>query len=311
MHEHDTDLIMALAEGSLDPSAVAAAEADIASCDSCRIDLEMQRVALDALGSMSRPEMNDIERARLHRTLRDELGLAAPRPAATGRTRDARRYRLFAGLAGAAAVLVAVVVVGPQLDLLGGSDAADSADDTFEVALAPEATVSTGDGDAPAGGAPLEETAAGRGEGADMMADAGEDGGATTTAPQMITVPPVTTVPSSLPASPASFTLYSSQELEALPGLAEVAIAIGEAKSLSVFGPPDAGNSRLEALDEARCLQIGLDQAPDATDAFILALTGIDDVEVVLVAYVAPDFEVVTVLAHDLETCEILGSSSE
>ncbi len=309
MHEHDTDLIMALAEGTLDSSAAAAAEADITACDTCRRDLELQRVALSALGAARPAAMNDIERAHLRRTVRDELGLVAPRPAASSHHRDARRYRLIAGLAGAAAVLVAVVVVGPQLDLLGGSDSAGTADDTFEIALAPEVTVATDDGDVSEGAVPQDGAMLDRGEGGgDMMAGADEENGTAATAPET-TVAPATTAAAPPPLL-ESFTLYSSPELDSLPGLADVASSIGEARSLSAFGPPDEGNSRLEILDEARCLQIGLNQAPDSSDAFILALAGINDVEVVIVAYIAPDFEVVTVLAHDLETCEVLDSSS-
>ncbi len=305
MHEHDTDLIMALAEGSLDPSAAAAAEADIASCESCRTDLELQRTAILALRSAPEATMNDIERARIRRSVRDELGLAPPAQARSTRTRDARRYRLFAGLAGAAAVLVAVVVVGPQLDLIGSDDDAGS-DAPLEVAFAPDTTVSAGGGDVPSAALPEDGEAADRaGAGADDLADGFEENVAATTA-----APATTAVPSS-PEVPQTFTLYSSPELEALPGLPELADSIGEAKSLSAFGPPGEGDARLDVLDEERCLQIGLNQAPDATEAFILALAGIDDVEVVIVAYVSPDFEIVTVLAHDLETCEILDSSSQ
>jgi hypothetical protein len=311
MHEHDTDIIMALAEGSLDPSAAVAAEADLASCATCRADLELQRVAVAALRSAPPAEMNDIERARLHRNLRDELELAVPTPGAMDRGRDARLYRLFAGLAGAAAVLVAVVLIGPRLDLLGGGDADTAGDDTFEVALAPETTATAGGAQDPSAAVSEDGGAFDRAEsGGDTATGSDEGNGSATTAPSMTTAAPATTAAPGPSAVPDSLTLYSSQELESLPGLADLAAAIGDAKSLEAFGPPDEGNSRLEVIDEERCLQIGLNQAPDATEAFILALSGIDDVEVVIVAYVAPDFEIVTVLAHDLETCQILASSS-
>ena len=55
MHEHDIDLIMALAEGTLDAQQAAAAEAALAACTQCTTDLAAQRLALDALaGGASR-----------------------------------------------------------------------------------------------------------------------------------------------------------------------------------------------------------------------------------------------------------------
>ena len=43
MHQHDQELIMALAEESLDPQAARAAREEIASCRQCSEDLELQQ----------------------------------------------------------------------------------------------------------------------------------------------------------------------------------------------------------------------------------------------------------------------------
>ena len=75
MHEHDLDLIMALAEGTLDASDVPSAEAEIAACAECSEDLELQRLALGALEAAPPVAMTEMESSRMRRTLRHELGL--------------------------------------------------------------------------------------------------------------------------------------------------------------------------------------------------------------------------------------------
>ena len=123
MHEHDQEIVMALAEGSLDPEAAARAGAQIGTCAECSRDLEMQRIALDALEEAPAVYLTATESARLHDRLHRELGVAAARPAST---RASFAWARWTGLAfGAAAVLLAIFVVGPAM-LGGGSD--DSAD---------------------------------------------------------------------------------------------------------------------------------------------------------------------------------------
>ena len=119
MHEHDMDLIMALAEGTLGESSAAAAEQEIAQCVSCREDLALQRQALEAMSGAPRVYLTATESARLRSRVRSELGLTPVAPAKAAERRP-RRFTLGA-LAGAAAVLLAVVVAGPALDLLGSS----------------------------------------------------------------------------------------------------------------------------------------------------------------------------------------------
>ena len=74
-----------------------------------------------------------------------------------------------------------------------------------------------------------------------------------------------------------------------------------------VFGPPnEEAATRIGELNTELCRTTGVARAPDATEAFIVGISGINDVEVVIIAYVTGDFDDVTVLAHDLETCKVM-----
>lgn len=143
-HEHDRDLIMALAEGSLDATAAAAARREVERCDECAGDLALQEAALTALRAVPAATLTDIEAARFKRDLDTALGhersVVTP-PAA-------RRPRFnWIPVASVAAVLLALVLVAPSLQLLGGSsddagdavalDAAEESTDTTAVAAEP------------------------------------------------------------------------------------------------------------------------------------------------------------------------------
>ena len=122
MHEHDQDIIMALAEGSLDPEAAARAEAAISACDQCQADLELQRLALTALQDAPAVYLTAAESGRLHDQLHRELRIA---PAETARARLRPAWGRWAALAaGTAAVFLAAFLVLPSV--LGGDDDADT-----------------------------------------------------------------------------------------------------------------------------------------------------------------------------------------
>ena len=132
MHQHDPDLIMALAEGKLDVGE-SAAVAEIQACPQCSADLQMQRVALDAVASSPRVYLTAVESARLREAVRGELAISE----AESKDRfPARRRFTLGALAGAAAVLIAVVIVAPALNLVGG----DSRETTRpqDIAFAPQ-----------------------------------------------------------------------------------------------------------------------------------------------------------------------------
>ena len=130
MHEHDQDIIMALAEGSLDPAAAAAAEAAIADCAECRRDLELQRVALAALDDAPPVYLTATESSQLHDRLHKQLGTGLQRAQPAPSLRPWGRW--VGAALGSAAVLLAVFLLLPTM--LGGSDD-DTADTTaFESA---------------------------------------------------------------------------------------------------------------------------------------------------------------------------------
>ncbi|HSK07280.1 MAG TPA: hypothetical protein VK990_07145, partial [Acidimicrobiia bacterium] len=67
MHEHDLDLIAALADGSLPDEAEARALVEV--CDVCRSEYGTQLEVLAWVASTPRVEMTELERAALHRDL--------------------------------------------------------------------------------------------------------------------------------------------------------------------------------------------------------------------------------------------------
>ncbi len=117
MHNHDQEIIMALAEGTLPAPAAAAAEADLAACAECVRDLELQRIALATLSDAPRVYLSATESARLHDRLHRELAVPAPEPV---RTRTQLAWGRWVGLAaGTAAVFLAAFLLLPNV--LGGS----------------------------------------------------------------------------------------------------------------------------------------------------------------------------------------------
>jgi hypothetical protein len=122
MHDHDYELIGALAEGALPPDEAQRAETDIATCDECRTDLAAQRVALAAMAESPRPGLTALESARMRKSVAELVGIAdAP-------VEERRRFVPWAGIAIAAAVLVAIVIAAPLVNLLSTGDDDDVSD---------------------------------------------------------------------------------------------------------------------------------------------------------------------------------------
>lgn len=129
-HEHDFDLIAALAEGPIPRD-----DSVLAGCPQCLEELEMQRLALGALRSAPRPAMTELERTRLHQVV------AAVTATAKKEKTTARApwfQRLMPAMAAAAALLV---VVGIGSVLVGGPG--EGADDEAETTFAEAATTTT------------------------------------------------------------------------------------------------------------------------------------------------------------------------
>ncbi len=123
-HEHNRDLIMALAAGGLDAAAARDAEAVIATCTNCRHELDLQRTALAAVAAVPPAAMTELEAARFRRDLDTALGhertvIATPAPA--------RRFN-WAPVFSVAAILLALVLIAPALQLVGGGGDDSGAD---------------------------------------------------------------------------------------------------------------------------------------------------------------------------------------
>ena len=84
MHEHDLDLIAALADGSAGEAGEAAeARALVETCPVCRAEYEAQTEVIAWLAAAPSPVMTDLERAGLHRAVRSGLGSeTTPAPSA-------------------------------------------------------------------------------------------------------------------------------------------------------------------------------------------------------------------------------------
>jgi hypothetical protein len=128
MADYDSTLIFDLAAGRLPEREARAAEAALSP--EGRAELAAQRAVLSAIGEAPAPQMTDIERARMHRTVAQRIADATREMAAVPATvRPAPRRRRsvvwmrFASAAAAAAMFVGVVAVGSQFVGDGDSDA--------------------------------------------------------------------------------------------------------------------------------------------------------------------------------------------
>lgn len=136
MHEHDFDLIAAHAEGTASPEQAVTAEGAIARCDDCNAEFEAQRHVLELLRSVAPVAMTDVERASLHRSLRQ----AAPAPRTGWLVRYAPRV---------AAVAAGFAVVGlASVAMLGNGFGGDTSDMTaLDTAAAELIQDAPGDGE--------------------------------------------------------------------------------------------------------------------------------------------------------------------
>lgn len=126
-HEHDLELIAAIAEGALAPGDLTAAEDAVASCEDCSTDLQLQREALFALQGAPPVAMSDLERATLHRNVAQNLGPAEHR--SDNLQKVPWFQRLMPAMAAAAALLIVVgigsiLADGPAADLAAGTTSA-------------------------------------------------------------------------------------------------------------------------------------------------------------------------------------------
>jgi hypothetical protein len=141
MHDHDADLVAALAEGSLAAEAARSAASEIDACRECSTDLSAQRTALDAVAAAPIPALSTLEAAQLRSAVASELSIPVV-PAVSGR----RRRTPWGAIAVAAASLAGIVAIVPVLGLLSTTDGGDAAD-TIPVALEESAAETTAGND--------------------------------------------------------------------------------------------------------------------------------------------------------------------
>jgi len=316
MHAHDLDLIMALAEGTLDVSDVPSAEAAIAACPECSEDLELQRLAIGALEAAPPVAMTEMESAQMRRTLRHELGLVpAAKPA-----KPQRRWFPIGALASAAALLLALVVVGPGLDLLGpGSDDSGTED---VVAFSETATTAAAEraGDASDGQAPTPAAAeAPRDDVNTEREEAGETattGGSTTTTRGATTTTSASEDSTTAPEAPATAMRFAAEP--DLTALRDVIISLGITADtdLSQF----EAELRARGLDfeltttapaayTQECLAFGVDAIASATSGYALGQAPVGDTEVMVAVYETGTPGNIVVAVQDTTTCQLLDTS--
>ena len=276
MHEHNLNNIMALAEGTLDASEISAVEADIATCEQCSHDLESQKQALSALGSLPPVVMTEMESTRMRRALRDDLGIATA-VAVTSEAVKTKRLKWYGAIA-AAAVLILVVAVAPTLNLLGASDSGDRA------ALAPITTTAAAS------------------ESADLAGETTVEDGGATMAPESPSLATTSAATSEAFAAPMS-------RLSPDTALADVLKSFDDNFPNPELAVVDQADDSGLALPS--CSEVGVESleaiGKEVFDVQIAGVWEVDGVDTIVVAYDTSDG--VVVYAHDPVTCEVVAEA--
>lgn len=145
MRKHEIELVTALAEGTLEDETEA--RALVASSEKARSEYEAQRIALDALATVSPATLTDSEKAALHRDVWTEL---SARP--SGPQKATTWYFRWSYAAAGLFLVVGLFAVLNTGGFSGGDEAATeelaASSDAGETA---DATVATGGADQAAG----------------------------------------------------------------------------------------------------------------------------------------------------------------
>jgi hypothetical protein len=145
MHEHDLDLIAALADGSASDEHLA--RTLIETCAVCRAEFEAQTEVIAWLGAAPTPTMTDIERAELRRGVRAGLMSGPSRAAVTP------WWQRLGYVAAGLLVVAGLVGVLQRVEIMGGGDQGPVSDVTTAAA--------DGGQEAPTEDAPFEAEGAG------------------------------------------------------------------------------------------------------------------------------------------------------
>ncbi len=312
MHEHDQELIMALAEGTLEAAAAEAATAEIAVCPDCSADLELQRLAISALDELPQAYLSATESSRLHSNLKRELKLEDPAPARASRSFAWGRW---APIAGVAAVFIFLAAIVPGM--LGGGD--DDAADMEFAATATTAAPQVRESDTPAAEDSMEDTID------DGTLDLGADGAgdaaemAPTETTEAMAAAETTAAPETTAAADATTTTSGPSGIELLTYLGPVdelnrAELLTELESNLVLYTETTADLKATGPPFDQCLdahtspdiapQLGI---PVDSDPIVLGVVT-DDTgeEFALVAYVPDAFDEAVFATVSITFCEVV-----
>jgi hypothetical protein len=297
MHQHNPDLIMALAEGQLASSDAATAEAEFAACAECSADLKAQRLALEVLHGAPAARLTATERLGLHETLRRELRLTEDLGQAPAAPQRRRRWTAGWAFGGAAAVLVAVLAVAPGLRLISQGDddsAAEISALTTQAVTTTTAAFSSGDALVP-GPSDMSDAAGEELEGATGAPEASTTTAQTTTTAPFLLEDRVALETGESPEVRLN-EFFSSYERAA--GDPEIAVQL-YAKSAPLTTPSPGPTSCTPPSD----LMI-----QDAAVSFTVAVVLIDRVQVPVIGYAVPGQAEIVLVVFDPETCDVIFS---
>lgn len=115
-HERCSELLLPFLQGELDPDSSRQVEEHLSACDDCR----KEHGGLAALFAEPVEPLNDLEKASLHRNLREEISIPA------GTAQERARLSWLPQALGVAALLLVVVVGIQYFGEVGGDDEAGS-----------------------------------------------------------------------------------------------------------------------------------------------------------------------------------------
>lgn len=291
-HDLDLDLIMALAEGSLSASEAAAAQRQIERCPDCVEDLELQQTALAAFAATPPVALTDLEAARLKRDLDTALGhertAMAPTPA---KKRGFNWLPVFS----VAAVLLALVLVIPSLDLVSGDRDDDAGADAVALDFAEE------EADTGASTEPTENPLRIQFATDDAASDGGGDAaGDTAEAPAAAPTTAAAAADEALPVSPEATELIDELDARLAPS-----DSIDDARlEASLFGLTTTDQADLD-----RCVPEGAEffNVPGG-DSYTLGDIDLDVGPVRVTAH--PQRSDLGLAAHLDESCEIIATNA-
>ncbi len=279
MNDTDIEIILALAQDHLSGQAKADALAHIQADPDLTRELSSQIAAIKALRSLEPPQLTDQERTVLRAELTERLHLETPRLSSTPARRSVAWWRPMIGLASAAALVLAIIVVPGLLN--SGRDEA-SADFTALAQVSPAGD----DGAARSESAPT-SAAADSLESLDM--GAAESGTALF--------------------DEDSLNVYEITEQD-LPGLLDVVMTEQSSRELSDEKLARYGFAKSSPVDLAAisvCLDVLFDSLPDV-DLMPLAVTTDERGQTVHFG-VDSGAGVDSLVSVDLGTCSVVGTT--